>query len=567
MLNLYDYLTPLDSKRIENYITEWGVEDGYIGNDTYLNYWRENNKKLFHLLGGQLIVKRPYTYEKPFSQLECELSQVMRDSQKFFDDVYEALKEAEKRYSIPQLETGYIYGCFCRSDVIDDRVRNGVKFKAEDKKGTLQIQAGMKPIRAMQKVIQYFGWTHLNEGFEKFRIQHSMVLNEKMVKGYICISIHPLDFITMSDNSSDWSSCMSWREAGCYHVGTVEMMNSNNVVCAYIESKTPFKFGRLSKPDHVGEEWEWNNKKWRQLIYVTKDIIVGGKSYPYANENFTKEVIKILRELAQENLGWTYSFGPELYRDMIHIGSLYRMDRNKTWLHRGDTFKHNIIFDTKGMYNDMLNDQYCDYWCVRNKVKKTKIISYSGKAPCACCMDPVIEETDDYSYYDEGAYNERYENVRNIICGSCASERYCDWCGNEDSYFSTLRLGNQRFCSDCWNKWVKKCPDCGKPFQAYEEMRDNVVIRHSTDTLYLQDVRSGHGVGMGCMCGDCKKKLLEKGVVEEVKIVADKNRHYFSWVMTAIMLVTKEVYAEDSEFEKHYSYNNLVKAPAEEDAD
>ena len=47
MLNLYDYLTPLDSKRIENYITEWGIEDGYVGNDTYLSYWKENKKKLF----------------------------------------------------------------------------------------------------------------------------------------------------------------------------------------------------------------------------------------------------------------------------------------------------------------------------------------------------------------------------------------------------------------------------------------------------------------------------------------------------------------------------------------
>ena len=49
MLNLYDYLTPLDSKRIENYITEWGIEDGYVGNDTYLSYWKENNINLIRI--------------------------------------------------------------------------------------------------------------------------------------------------------------------------------------------------------------------------------------------------------------------------------------------------------------------------------------------------------------------------------------------------------------------------------------------------------------------------------------------------------------------------------------
>ena len=565
MLNLYDYLTPLDSKRIENYITEWGTEDGYVGNDTYLSYWKENNKKLFHLLGGNLIVKRPFSYEKPQFQLESEMHQVIRDSQKLFDTVYDLLQENKKQYDMTGELVSHIYDCFCNSVIISDKVRYAIKFKAGDKKGTLQIQSGMKPIRAMQKIIQYFGW-NVTDLFEKFRIQHSMVLNEKIVKGDICISIHPLDFMTMSDNASDWSSCMSWMEQGCYHVGTVEMMNSNNVVCAYIESKTPFKFGRSNKPDHVGEEWTWNNKKWRQLFYVTKDIIVGGKSYPYANEDFTKEVIKILRELAQENLAWTYSFGPELYKDMIHIGSLYRMDRNKSWVHTGKTFKHNIIFDTKGMYNDMLNDQYREYWCIRNKVKKTKIISYSGKAPCACCMDPVIEETDDCSYYDDGAYNDRYDGVRHILCRSCIDNRYCNWCGNEDGYYKTYKLGENYYCSNCWDKYIRKCPDCGKAFQVFPEVKDNIVIRRNTNTIWLQDVRAGK-MGMACACDDCKKKMIQNGVLEEIKIHADTSRQYCSWNKHATMFVTKEVYAEDSEFEKHYSYKNLAKISAEEYAD
>ena len=208
MLNLYDYLTPLDSKRIENYITEWGIEDGYVGNDTYLSYWKENKKKLFHLLGGNLIVKRPFSYEKPQFQLQSEIYRIIRDSQKFFDTAYELLQENRKQYDMTEELVSYIYDCFRSDTIISDKVRYAIKFKARDKKGTLQIQPGMKPIRAMQKIIQYFGW-NVTDLFEKFRVQHSMVLNEKIGKGNICISIHPLDFMTMSDNASDWSSCMS----------------------------------------------------------------------------------------------------------------------------------------------------------------------------------------------------------------------------------------------------------------------------------------------------------------------------------------------------------------------
>ena len=48
MLNLFNYLSELDNKRIENYIQSYGVQSGYIGNAKYLQDWAENKKKLFH---------------------------------------------------------------------------------------------------------------------------------------------------------------------------------------------------------------------------------------------------------------------------------------------------------------------------------------------------------------------------------------------------------------------------------------------------------------------------------------------------------------------------------------
>ena len=61
--------------------------------------------------------------------------------------------------------------------------------------------------------------------------------------------------------------------------------------------------------------------------------------------------------------------------------------------------------------------------------------------------------------------------------------------------------------------------------------------------------------------------MVQNGVLEEIKIHADTSRHYYNWDRYATMFVTKEVYAEDSEFEKHYSYKNLAKISAEEYAD
>ena len=85
-------------------------------------------------------------------------------------------------------------------------------------------------------------------------------------------------------------------------------------------------------------------------------------------QNFDRE----LRNLAKENLNWTYEFGPELYLDMKNIDCKARIDNNREWISLGLAYKKNILFDTNGMYNDMLNDNRTSYWCIRNKVKKMK---------------------------------------------------------------------------------------------------------------------------------------------------------------------------------------------------
>ena len=97
MLNLFDYLTELDNKRIENYIHLYGIEDDYIGNKTYLKYWAENNKKLFHLLGGKLIHKIPFKCEKPKEAIEKELVTLYNNYEdNLFYPIYNKLRVMEK---------------------------------------------------------------------------------------------------------------------------------------------------------------------------------------------------------------------------------------------------------------------------------------------------------------------------------------------------------------------------------------------------------------------------------------------------------------------------------------
>lgn len=481
MLNLFDYLSEEDNKKIESYIQKYGVEDDYIGNEAYLKYWAESNKKLFHLLGGNLIYKVPFCYDKNREILSMELksfrNRYINFLDKFTTHIFDFFRKHNYEHEVDQIKFDII-DIASTDNLVSDRIYYGIKFKKDNDAKVLQLQKGMKPMRAMQKAIKYFEFNDLEEEFEKFRIDHSLIYNEKHIKGNLCFSIHPLDFMTMSDNANDWSSCMSWITGGCYRIGTVEMMNSNNVICVYIESEhEKLTFGNYT----------WNSKKWRQLFYCTKEIIVSGKSYPYANETFTKGALEELRKLAKVNWNHTYSFGIEKYKDMIHINTMQRMDNNKIWARgRGNT-KHNIIFDSKGMYNDMFNDSNRDYWCVRNKVKRNTVISYSGKTKCLCCNSHVLDERWDWDEYDLG-YNDRYEHTNRLICPSCYDDRYCESCGNEDGYYKVYEINGRRLCSDCVQDYIKVCPDCGEPFSIDIPRDDKPVARIAEGEIFISDL-------------------------------------------------------------------------------
>lgn len=598
-INLIDELTELDKKKIENYISVTGIhKNKFIGVDKWLEQWSHSNQKLYRFLGNKLIVKKDYSYEKPYLTIRREVLDKLFDLsfKKNYASFYWDFVRKNEAFTQEQI---HFFNHLCDAEnFVEDKISYGIKYKKDPTAKMLQVPSGTKPVKALQKIINYFNeWNWDKEAFEEFRLIHSMILNDKFVKGQMCLSIHPLDYITMSDNGSDWSSCMSWIEEGCYHSGTVEMMNSNNAICGYIISKkdtsnSEWNFVQSSRKkeemrDCVGEEYCWNNKKWRELIYATKDIIMTGKSYPYYNETMSKNILEYARELAEKNINWTYTYGIEPYRDMVHIHTNNAMERNRTWVHYNG-IKHNIIWDTKGMYNDMYNDHSFTYWCVRNKVKSNKMISVSGKCNCLRCNGSVITPSDD------NMYNERYFNTGSVLCEPCRKDMYCEHCNycKELDDFITVNNVNEinkvnekervlgylveskpriRICKTCYDSFAKKCPCCDKPIWA----NDYAAVNRNKSLFYIRAkeilnlekrfdpystsnyvvYHRGRSNALASeslyLCADCGKKLKEKGLFKQITIL-DNN---YSRDKVKIEIINPEV--ADKELIEKLRFENL----------
>ena len=321
-----------------------------------------------------------------------------------------------------------------------------INWKNETK---LKVHKGEKIMRLIPKICKLFEFSM--DGFEEFRLLMSQITNQKKLTGTLCLSIHPLDYMTMSDNNCDWSSCMSWLEGGCYRRGTVEMMMSPYVLVAYLERED-------SVYAPIGGNFEWNDKKWRELFVVHDRVLAGIKGYPYHNEKLEKEVFIWIKELAAERANKKYDETIYRYRTACS---------NKINLNDGRTTR--VDFWTDVMYNDFgCNGTYGHPISFSEDTLENMpeliSINYSGQAPCMCC----------------GGMHENYNNEGDLTCNCCEGrDYYCCNCENEYTKDEGEWFEGDWYCYECLNECTFIDP-----------FTDKRVHQDDGDDLYLSFIEN-----------------------------------------------------------------------------
>jgi hypothetical protein len=320
-------------------------------------------------------------------------------------------------------ENYYMLQLMMDSNNLATSVYNGDEFSVLTPAGKeIKVQRGCRPMRIISRVSKAYGGIDL---LDEFQTEISQVLNQRKLKGTLTISIHPMDYMTMSENRSDWTSCMNWREGGCYCRGTVEMMNSDCVVVAYLASEEDMT---------VPGGYHWNNKKWRELFIVDESIIAGVKGYPYQNEELVQIVNSWLKELAEKNLGWKFDSKNFAYQ---HRHSFDYVDDN------GEVHDAYIHFETDTMYNDFgsLDEHYAIF---KTGLTNYNIeFNYSGQEICMEC----------------GSDSEYFDGEGCLVCEKCDGGGYtCYECGErirggEDNVYW---LDDEPYCEYCYGEYAEE---------------------------------------------------------------------------------------------------------------
>ena len=150
----------------------------------------------------------------------------------------------------------------------------------------MKIKAGMKLLKCFK---YFFG----NDYWELRRAQDaaSRVIQEKKVEGYLYLSVHPLDYLTISENNNKWRSCHALD--GDYRAGNLNYMVDDTTIVAYLASDRQEQLKCM--PDGL----LWNSKKWRMLLHTNhfNGVIYYNRQYPFSSSALVSKVYWLTNQL------------------------------------------------------------------------------------------------------------------------------------------------------------------------------------------------------------------------------------------------------------------------------
>ena len=412
-------LTEKDMKIMNEYNLNYGSGSETVPHHI-LHHWQDGKSKhLFKLFGDKLIHEKEITYglssedyervllsDEDFKSFKKDVCDKYRMSNSFDSGKlllkYCSADEEWKVYNnlVTLVQSSRLISNKC--EFSSDMVLNGRRYKITEKDKTL---------RTLRKLLIALEYDRMDL-FEKMQTAVSKIIDKKELKvATLCISIHPMDYFTMSDNSHGWSSCMSWMDEGSHHEGTIGCLGGEDCVVAYIKSDNPW--------GEIG----WTSKKWRQLIAINPDGIITNRHYPEYRLDVQNQAVEMLRELAQANTGWEYVQDP--------------ISRSES----------RARINTGVMYSDFCNDEtralvYTSTSFDNRGSLLFNLATYGSCFDCGCEMD---------------------DGAGNLVCPECRGEEWCCECeGYVDTDYMRETADGGRVCRDCLDNYYSYCEDCGE---------------------------------------------------------------------------------------------------------
>ena len=312
------------------------------------------------------------------------------------------------------------------------------------------IPRGMKLIKAFK----YFEEDLVL--LDKYQTMASMVIQKDKIKGTLCLSVHPLDYLSSSENDYNWRSCHALD--GEYRTGNLAYMTDSSTIMCYLKGKDNAKL-----PDFPNDVL-WNSKKWRVLFFLSQDwrALFAGRQYPFVADR-ALEIVQpyIAKSLNTQPSDWSnwhddklthWKFKSNNDDDCLLDDEYIVIRGNLLPLHYG-----NLIEQREYTYyfNDLLESHYYSPYYCWYKWRGIKDLHWVIGEPTTCIRcgkNPCC---------DSGS----------MFCKECELEvgtlededtiGYCNCCNRRIFIEDGMIVSGDLLCPNCYRTETEDCAYCG----------------------------------------------------------------------------------------------------------
>lgn len=410
------------------------IEDPKV--DELFEIWYEKKKKFIDAMGGQLV------YELP-EKLSFELDQKEKANRinEFIEAVYYTWHNEELSDFLHANREGF----FSNQVVQSHTTSKGVT-----------VPTGMKLVKSFK----FFESDQIS--LEQLQNKASMIIQEDKIEGKLCFSVHPLDFLSSSENTYNWRSCHALD--GEYRAGNLSYMVDSSTIMVYLKSDK----GDVRLPNFPADV-SWNSKKWRMLLFLDDNwqAMFAGRQYPFDSVGALSLIQKnIVQILGIQDCRWNVRWS-NWHNDEVHSHTWDHHEENEeievffrdTYLPIGRRLytKRQLITDVEGSkhFNDLINSTvYIPYYCYNMYYNGELHFTIGGMTPCLCCGNGDMAVTDSMLCVDCELDHGCSEDEMFITC-DCCGRRMLDsdahWVAGAEEYV----------CDGCLATECSECESCG----------------------------------------------------------------------------------------------------------
>ena len=387
-----------------------------------------------------------------------------------------AAEEKEERLNsfIAMLDEQY-----CNIDLINFIAFNKDSFFCNHLKKDYVMNNGDKIVKGTKFVKAFKYFEDDLATLTEIQNQASMIIQEDKVSGTLCLSVHPLDFLSASENTYQWRSCHALD--GDYRVGNLSYMVDKSTVICYLKNGD-----KKVKLPRFPEDVPWNSKKWRMFLFLSdeKNAMFAGRQYPF----FSETALTLVKRVAITSLRLPYGMWSKWYND--YIRSMPNRQEIAERMSDADLYGRHVclshkiycindlVTDAPGSmhYNDLLESTcYTPYYCWNRYECDGKVLHFSigGATNCLHCGSDTITL---YGTMRCKECEERFgegETEDFTYCACCNRRVYRD-----DMYWVNGTIQDY-LCYDCYHEETRTCEVCGDRYYTCD------IIYNSTTQEYV----------------------------------------------------------------------------------